>query len=139
MQFSGSGLHGKAALEYIKAKQSGQIETTISSNVSKEADRAFMQELKRTDLSRYDRLIANIQKSTYAHARRPEPADRHCSCGASLTGKRQGSKWCSDTCRMRIGPQNNPKKRIQNKGVAATKIGSLLVPHQKACQTLETP
>jgi hypothetical protein len=94
-------------------------------NVSKEADAAFMAELKRTDEPRYNRLVTIIQRSAYAHDRRTEPVDRCCSCGASLTGKRQGSKWCSDTCRMRLGRQNNPKTHIQNKGAADAKIEGL--------------
>src|SRR6266404_7876070 len=90
-------------------------------NVSKEADAAFMAELKRADEPRYNRLVANILKVAYAQDRRTEPTDRRCPCGASLAGKRQGSKWCSDTCRKRLGRQYNPETHIQNKRVADTK------------------
>lgn len=47
---------------------------------------------------------------------------RLCACGASLAGKRRGAKWCSDTCRKRLGLQNNPETHIQNKGFADAKI-----------------
>jgi len=38
-------------------------------------------------------------------------------CGSSLRGKRKGTIWCSDSCRMRHagqGGRNNPKTPIQN-------------------------
>jgi len=42
------------------------------------------------------------------------------SCGASLKGKRRGSRFCSDTCRKRQSVQNrsnNAEMLIQNKQV----------------------
>ena len=38
-------------------------------NVSKEADRNFMAELKRTDRARYERLVTAIQRDAYRAAR----------------------------------------------------------------------
>ena len=43
-------------------------------------------------------------------------------CGVDLAGRRRGARWCSDTCRIRHRVKdatNNPKKAIQNNGLAA--------------------
>jgi hypothetical protein len=107
---------GPSAVERIN-----QNPEPLPANVSEEADAAFIAELARTDEPRYNRLVTNIQKAAFALDRRTEPADQRCPCGASLDGKRHGSKWCSDTCRKRLGRQNNPETHIQNKEVADAK------------------
>jgi hypothetical protein len=42
----------------------------LTPNVSREADVAFMAELKRTDLSRYNWLMDAMQKQAYANQRK---------------------------------------------------------------------
>jgi hypothetical protein len=60
MQFSTNLPSGtRAILDHIK---SGVV---LSSNVSKAADIAFMQELKRTDRVRFDNLVKNMQKGHF--------------------------------------------------------------------------
>ena len=52
-------------------------------------------------------------------------------CGASLGGKRRGTKWCGDYCRLSSGSQGSPNRKIiprtplQNKGFADAKSASL--------------
>src|SRR5712692_2208775 len=101
-----------------------RLQSRRPANVTQQADAAFLDELKNTDKVRYDRLTASIQQGEGGDMPPVcwvEPADSRCLCGASLVGKRRGAKWCSDVCRMRLGRQNNPKTRIQNKGVADAK------------------
>jgi hypothetical protein len=129
MQLSTNLPSGQSAVKHIN-----QNPDPLPMNVSKDADAGFMAELRRIDEPRYNGLVANILKAAYAQARSPKPMDRRCPCGASLTEKRQGSKWCSDTCRKRLGRQNNPETHIQNKGVADAKSdgwwgGSLELPN----------
>lgn len=76
-------------------------------NVSKEADRAFMAELKRTDRQRYDRLTHILEKEG-ARLRRlaQQPATvteitvRKCKhCGLILSpGQREDASYCDRTC-----------------------------------------
>jgi hypothetical protein len=117
MQLSTNMPSGQSAAEHIN-----QDPDALSMNVSKGADAAFVAELRRSDEPRYNRLVTNIQKAAYAQARRPESLDRRCPCGASLVGKRHGSRWCSDTCRKRLGRENNPETHIQNKELAEEKL-----------------
>jgi hypothetical protein len=49
------------------------------------------------------------------------------ACGVSLDGKRRGTRFCSDVCRMRQNGQdrpNNPKTHIQNKPLAGAILAS---------------
>ena len=54
-------------------------------------------------------------------------------CGASLEGKRKGSKWCGEPCRRMAGYQHKPNNKInpridlENKGLADAKMASLVV------------
>ena len=52
-------------------------------------------------------------------------------CGAVLTGRRRGSKWCGDYCRRNPGSQGRPNRDInpptplENKEFTGAKIASL--------------
>jgi hypothetical protein len=68
-------------------------------NVSAEADRDFMAEVKRTDPARYQRL----EKAIRTEAFRKRPDGRVChnlNCGKDIAHLRVGSLFCSDTCKM---------------------------------------
>ena len=75
-------------------------------NVSREADRDFMAELKKTDRERYDRLIKAMQ----VHAARlqrvvPEviemPAPKCEHCGLKLPpDKREDGRYCDRNCKQ---------------------------------------
>jgi hypothetical protein len=56
----------RAIKEYLE----GRGETYLSVNVSKEPDKAFMSELRRTDPKRYAELVRNMSRAAYAEARR---------------------------------------------------------------------
>jgi hypothetical protein len=73
-------------------------------NVSKEADAAFMADLKRNDKGRYDRLVANMMKEA-ARLRRLSQSDvisitSTCAhCGLRLpNGLRADARYCDSTC-----------------------------------------
>lgn len=68
-------------------------------NVSKEADRAFIQELKRSDPRRYARLVQNMQKVHYAaEAAQDKPRCRHCGLVLS-SDARKDAKYCDAACK----------------------------------------
>jgi hypothetical protein len=96
-----------------------------------EAGRAFqlLTPAQRCDIDPTAAKVTDATPDPVPQARGSDPVDRRCICGASLAGKRQDAKWCSDTCRMRLGRQNKPKTHIENKGFADAKIESLLPPY----------
>jgi hypothetical protein len=80
-------------------------ETIPRINVSKEADAAFMAELKRTDQARYDCLVRNMQKEALRLRRMSQPVatttiERRCQhCGLVLpSDARADSRYCDSTC-----------------------------------------
>jgi hypothetical protein len=72
-------------------------------NVSKEADAAFMTELKRTDRPRYDRLVKAMQVHTLGRLPKViEISGRRClHCGLPLPeGLRQDGQHCDAACKQ---------------------------------------
>ena len=71
-------------------------------NVTKQADHNFMEELKRTDRPRYDRLIHAMQKEAYRLQRIGLATQiiRNCGhCGLRLPdGLRADTRFCGATC-----------------------------------------
>ena len=71
-------------------------------NVSLEADRAFMQELNRTDSPRYCRLVKAIQMAHYTPAEAPSGLTCHyIRCSGSVAHLRVGTRFCSAACKMK--------------------------------------
>jgi hypothetical protein len=76
-------------------------------NVSLEADRAFMQELKRTDSPRYARLVKAIQTAHYTPAEAPSgPTCQYIPCSGSVAHLRVGTRFCSAACKMKSQRQS---------------------------------
>lgn len=70
MQLSADVPHGpKAIAEYLASGQ------TQGMNVPKEADRAFLSELKKSDPKRWAALDKEMQSDFYRRQRNPEGAD----------------------------------------------------------------
>jgi hypothetical protein len=76
-------------------------------NVSKQADQNFMNELKRTDRPRYDRLAHIMEKEAARLARLAQQSalvteipNRQCKhCGLILSpGQREDALYCDLTC-----------------------------------------
>ncbi|MGA2430166.1 MAG: hypothetical protein ABSH13_16820 [Candidatus Acidiferrum sp.] len=73
---------------------------SLPMNVSREADAAFMQELKRMDPKRHARLIKNLQLAHLSALKdQYGPSGRCQNCGLVLpTDIRKDSVYCDRTC-----------------------------------------
>ena len=69
-------------------------------NVSKEADAAFMRELKIADPVRFANLTRNMRKTASKSHREGVCANPKCS--ASLATCKAGALYCSDACRKQF-------------------------------------
>ena len=73
-----------------------------SMNVNKEANITFMLELKRTDRSRYNNLVANIQQAAFRLQGTPAPATcQYSLCGGGTAHPRAGTRFCTAACKMK--------------------------------------
>lgn len=76
-------------------------------NVTKEADAAFMRELKRTDRPRYDRLEKAIRTAAHRSKQQDKPRCRHC--GLFLPDDiRSDAKYCDAACKKAYQRANAP-------------------------------
>lgn len=91
-------------------------------NVSQEADKAFMEELQRTDRPRYDRLIRAMEKEAYRVQRIGQPESqssvRHfvtcAGCGHRFLAKRADNSTCSARCRARVSRKSQMSQIAEN-------------------------
>lgn len=79
----------------------------LPSNVSQEADAAFIRELKRTDPARYDRLIDNVRREAYRKKSDPTELSDIRYCDNQKDGKhrlpfnvRRNAKYCDEACKQ---------------------------------------
>jgi uncharacterized protein YbgA (DUF1722 family) len=70
-------------------------------NVSLAANAEFMNELKRTDRQRYNRLIDNIQKGAYRLEAATASICQYSLCRASTAHLRARTLFCGAACKMK--------------------------------------
>lgn len=87
-------------LKAIKKYFANRGETNLPMNVSKEADAAFVSELRRTDLARYARLRKTLDIAGYAAQRAAWVEARRCEhCNLVLPlDIRSDAQFCDRTC-----------------------------------------
>lgn len=76
----------------------------LVTNVSPEADKAFMGELKREDLKRYQRLLKNMRQDLQLHSQESQDK-RYCLNTANGShplppDARKNAQYCSPACKQ---------------------------------------